>query len=152
MSALGELRQFWLRQAVILAASTGLFILVLWFAWPELQTIPRDALEALFTAFATLLGLTFTAFSILATFMPGLRKDFVQSHTFSTMGQTFVLTMAVELAALVLSGLSFIVYGRPGIEYAQAASILFAILSLAFLVQLIAYMSSMFKMARSRAA
>jgi hypothetical protein len=150
MGTVGDLRQFWLRQLGIAGASLVLFAIFLWLAWAELQVIPRDALEALFTASATLLGLTFTAFSILATFIPGLRKDFVQSRTFSTMGQTFVLTMAAELLTLVLSGASFLASGRPGIEYVALASLLFAILSVGFLAQLAAYMSSLFKMARSQ--
>lgn len=151
MGIVGDLRQFWLRQLLIVGVSVLVFAIFIWLTWAELQAIPRDALEALFTASATLLGLTFTAFSILATFIPGLRKDFVQSRTFSTMGQTFVLSMAAELLTLILSGLSFLASGRPGVEYTALASVLFAFLSVGFLAQLVAYMSSLFKMARSHA-
>jgi hypothetical protein len=149
MGTIEDLRQFWIRQLAITVASLLLFLVFLWLAWPELQVLPRDALEAIFTASATLLGLTFTAFSILATFIPGLRRDFVKSRTFSTMGQTFVLTMVAELLTLILSGLSFLAAGRPGVEYAALGAVLFAFLSVGFLAQLGAYMFSLFKMARS---
>lgn len=146
----GELRQYWSRQILVVGVSVVLYILLLWLAWGELQQIPRDALEALFTSLATLLGLTFTAFSILATFIPGLRSDFVQSRTFTTMGTTFVLAMVVELIGLLLSGLSFLAWGAPGTRIASLGAVLFAILSAGFLTQLIGYMSRLFKMARQR--
>lgn len=148
MGVLGELRQYWLRQLAVVVLSLIVYAILLSIGREELESIPRDASEALFTASATLLGLTFTAFSILATFIPGLRKDFVKSHTFRTMGQTFVLAMIAEFLTLVLSGLDFLGDGIPDVAYAGLAAILFAILSVGFIAQLLSYMSKLFKMAR----
>lgn len=143
------LTQFWGRQIAIVLVSVALFVALFFVAGSELQNLPREAFGVLFTAFATLAGLTFTAFSILATFIPGLRKDFVKSRTFAAMGQTFVLSMATELLAFLLAGLTFLAFGRPGIVVAGLASVYLAILSVGFLAQLMADMSTLFKMART---
>jgi hypothetical protein len=113
-----------------------------------LDAVPQSGLEALSSIFATLLGLTFTAFSILTTFMPGLRRDFVKSRTFGTIGKTFVLTMAAQMAALALSVGSFVFYEPGVLKYAAPPTILFAILSVGLMGELMAYMFSMFRMAR----
>jgi hypothetical protein len=145
---ISTVRQFWGGQIIIAACSTLGFVVLLLTARTQVQSLPRDGLEALFTATATLLGLTFTAFSILATFIPGIRPDFVRSKTFANMGQTFLITMWVELASLLLSGLSFVVFGREGIQYAVLAALYFAILSAGYISLLMGYMFSLFEMAR----
>ena len=144
------LRQFWLRQISIVFLSVVLYAVTLWLAWPEVSSLPRDVIETLFTASATLLGLTFTAFAILATFIPGLRADFVRSRTFVTMGKTFTFSMGAEFCTLVLSGISMLAYGTAGSSLAGLTAVFFAILSAGLLVQLIGYMSTLFRMARSR--
>ena len=143
-------RQFWSRQIWIALISAAIYAAMLWLAWPEVSSLPRDVLETLFTASATLLGLTFTAFSILATFIPGLRTDFVESDTFMTMGQTFTLSLASEFCTLVLSGIGMLAFGTTASSAASLAAVFFAILSACLLVLLVRFMSTLFRMARSR--
>jgi hypothetical protein len=145
---LSEVWQFWSRQVEIVAVAIVATALMVLFYSSVLDAVPQSGFEALSSVFATLLGLTFTAFSILTTFMPGLRRDFVKSRTFGTIGKTFVLTMGAQMAAFALSVGSFVFYEPGVLKYAAPPTILFAILSVGLMGELMAYMFSMFRMAR----
>lgn len=144
--------QFWSRQIAILAAAAVVTELALWWFYDEISSIPPSGFEALSTGFATLLGLTFTAFAIVATFMPALRSDFVKSQSFEMIGRTFVIAMIAQGSAFSLATLGFILY-TPEFTRQMAPFLVFtAVASLGLLAKLGDYMFSLFRMARQGAS
>jgi hypothetical protein len=123
---------------------------VLWF-YDAISSITPSGLEALSTGFATLLGLTFTSFAVVATFMPALRSDFVKSRSFEMIGNTFVAAMICQGAAFSLATSGFIVYS-PRIIHLMSPFIVFTgVASLGLLAKLGDYMFSLFRIARLNA-
>jgi hypothetical protein len=143
--------QFWSRAIVIVVFAALLFGSLFFVAGGSLQSIPRDAFESMAAIEATLLGLTFAAFSVVSTFMPTLRRDFVQSRTFLTLGQTFLVTMLLQLAAFAVAWLSVILSGSRLPEYGGPAVVFVMILSVGFLLALVWDMFGLFRMARTGA-
>lgn len=145
---MSEIRQFWSRQlAILVVAAIVTGIAIRWFPG-RLDTVPPAGLEALSTGFATLLGLTFTAFSIVATFMPALRADFVKSGSFEMIGRTFVIAMLAQGAAFSLATLGFVLYSPDLVREIAPFLVYFAVASLGLLAKLGDYMFSLFRMAR----
>jgi hypothetical protein len=152
VGAYGNLRQFWSRQLFIGIISAALTIAITQAAPGTIEGIPQTGFEALSGGLATLLGLTFTSFSILTTFMPNLRKDFVRSRTFSAMGATFVLTMAIQMAALSLTAVCFVLYRPSVLEVLSSAAAFLSLFSIGLMAELIGYMFNLFEIARRSAS
>ena len=148
---MGSFWQFWSRQIAVLAASGVVTGFAVWRFSGIMTAVPSSGLEALSTGFGTLLGLTFTAFSIVATFMPALRADFVKSESFEMIGRTFVIAMFMQGSAFSLATLGFVLYS-PDLSSQIAPFLVFtAVASLGFLAKLGDYMFSLFRMARQSA-
>jgi hypothetical protein len=145
---LREVRQFWSRQIAILVGSGVLTVLAMLRFSDQVTSVSPAGLEAVSTGFATLLGLTFTAFSIVATFMPGLRPDFVRSESFEMIGRTFVIAMITEGATFSLATTGFVLYSASLVEQVAPVLVFTAIASLGLLAKLGDYMFSLFRMAR----
>ncbi len=152
MASFEHLRQFWYRQMTIAAISLIATVLVVLLVPGAIEGIPQTGFEALSGGLATLLGLTFTAFSILTTFMPGLRRDFVRSQTFAVMGVTFVLTMAAQMAGLSVAAICFVFYRKPVLGILSPPTVFLALFSIGLMAELISYMFSLFEMARQSAS
>lgn len=148
MGSFDRLWQFWSHQIVIGILSGAVTAAIVLVSPGTIESIPQTGFEALTGGLATLLGLTFTSFSILTTFMPGLRRDFVKSQTFSSMGATFVLTMAAQISALSGSAVCFVFYRTEILNILSPPTVFLSLLSVGLMAELVSYMFSLFEMAR----
>lgn len=151
MSVLGELRQFWSRQVLVGLVSLIMTVAFVLLAPGVIEGIPQTGFEALLVGLATLLGLTFTSLSIITTFMPGLRKDFVRSQTFAAMGATFVLTMAIQLTGVAMAAACFVFYRATVLGFLSPPTVFFSLFSIGLMAELFGYVFSIFEMARRAA-
>lgn len=109
---MGNIFQFWKTQMVL-----GIFLILLPFIFliftqSYIQTLPRSGVPFFATVFSTLLGLTFTAFSIIGAFMPNIEVDFLQTKTFEVFISTFKVTMLTELFSLIISIMTYLASGQ----------------------------------------
>ena len=142
--------QFWKRQIIlliILALLSSLFIL---FFHRYLITLPRTGIPFLATIFSTLLGLTFTAFSIIGAFMPNMERDFLNTHTFEVFERTFRLTMLLELLSLIVSIIDYFAYNDIYIQYGIYALTVLITISLGFMAYLLNKTFEIFGITRSK--
>lgn len=145
-----RVRQFYSRQIKAIAASAIAFVILSTFESPALLSIPREGFATLAGMFATLAGLTFAAFSVLTALMPSVPKGFLRSRTFLMFGQTFVLTMWIQLFTVLGSGLCYLAFGNEWIPDAGVVVVFGAILSVAFLLVVVHYMLFLFKVVRKQ--
>lgn len=152
MSNLGNNRllQFWSAQIWLSLFSLFLSIILILELNRFLVNIPRDFLPFIATIFSTLLGLTFTSFAIVSAFMPTLGQNYLRTQTFDNIGSTFIFTLLFQLAALIISLFTYLLYQTSG-RIVLFDTVIFAmVLSLSFLVLLIRYMFQLFKITRNR--
>lgn len=76
-----------------------------------INEVPRNGITFLGTTFSTLLGLTFTAFTIIGAFMPNIPKDFLGTVTYETFIDIFKVTMSFQVIALILSIFEYFIFG-----------------------------------------
>ncbi len=143
-----RITQYYSRQIKAVVASAAAFVVLSIVAGSDLTSIPQAGFAALAEMFATLLGLTFAAFSILTALMTSVPKDFLRSRTFLMFGQTFVLTMWLQLFTVLAAGLCYLGYGNVWASDVGPGVVLSAILSVAFLVVVVHYMLYLFKVVR----
>lgn len=144
--------QFYSRQIRATVLAFVAFVVIYVLAASYLYSIPQAGFATLAGMFATLLGLTFTAFSILTALTPSVPRSLVGTKTFLMFGQTFVFTMWLQLATVLLSGLCYLTFGEKWVPGFGAASIFLAVLSVAFLLVVVHYMLYLFKLVRKELA
>ena len=147
---MGTIFQFWRGEILlllILALLSSLFVL---FFHGYLITIPRNGIPFLATVFSTLLGLTFTAFSIIGAFIPNMERDFLNTHTFEVFEETFRLTMLLELLALIVSIIDYFAYDTIYIQYGIYALTILITISLGFMGYLLNKTFEIFRITRSK--
>jgi putative exporter of polyketide antibiotics len=142
--------QFWSLPVKLVVGSVFVYVGLLYIAGTAVHSISAAAAESVAGVFATLLGLTFTAFSFLSAFMPVLRRDFVKSRTFLVMGQTFVVTMMAQISTFALAWTSYLFH-----DYGWSANLGFlivplALISIALMATLITDLYWMFTAARNQ--
>ncbi|HEV2165607.1 MAG TPA: hypothetical protein VGS23_01310 [Thermoplasmata archaeon] len=147
-NSLGRIPQFYGRQLKATAASIAIFVTVFVAAPKALESIPQAGFATLAGMFATLLGLTFAAFSILTALTPSVPRGLLRSRTFLMFGQTFVVTIWLQLATVLLSGLCYLAYGSSWVEWTGIGVLFLAILSTGFLIVVVHYMLYLFKLVR----
>lgn len=108
-------------------------VLLLYFFNTYVSYIPRSGVPFFATMFATLLGLTFTAFSILAAFLPNIEKDFLGTRTFNVFQKTFELTLSLELISLVLSIIAYMAFSTDIYGYILYSLVFSTMLTIGFL-------------------
>lgn len=134
---------------VILMAAIITLILV----YNKIEGIPRSVLPEFSDMLTTLLGLTFTAFSILVSITPRIRKDFVKTDVFDAIGMVFYITLLFQFIALIFSFISYILYSHTiGYILCIMVSIAFTVLSLGFLLYLIRNLFLIFKSIKNESA
>jgi hypothetical protein len=116
---------------------------------PYLKSLPRESIPFVATVFSTLLGLTFTAFAITSAFMPNVRKDYLSTQTFMNIGRTYITTMALELASLILSFLAYLLFDTPIFALLIYLTLGGVVFSMSFLVMLLRGMFGLFKSVRN---
>jgi hypothetical protein len=144
--------QYYSRQINATVVSVAIFgVLYLW-AGPYLSSIPQDGFSTVATMFATLLGLTFAAFSIVTALMPSVPSGIVATRTFLMFAETFVFTMWLQLATLLAAGVCYLAYGAPWVAPTGVLVIFGALMSTAFLLVVVHYMFYIFKLVRMNLA
>ena len=78
----------------------------------KIEEIPRSALLQFSDLVATLLGLTFTAFAILVSITPMLRKDLLKTDIFDSIGTMFYVTLILQFFSLIFTFVSYIIFGH----------------------------------------
>lgn len=142
--------QFWSAQ-IWLSLFSLFFSTILIFALSKfLATIPRDFLPFIATIFSTLLGLTFTSFAVVSAFMPTLGQNYLRTQTFYNIGSTFMFTLLFQLAALIISLFTYLLYQTSARILLVDVVIFAMVFSLSFLVLLIRDMFQLFKITRNR--
>jgi hypothetical protein len=140
--------QFYGRHIKIGIVSLVLFGTLWALASGSLLSISQNGFGILASMFATLLGLTFAAFSVLTGMMPSIPKSLIRTRTFLVFGQTFVATMWVQLLTVLVAGACYIAFGQSWVGRAGALAILLGILSTGLLLFVVHYMLFMFKLVR----
>ena len=107
--------------------------ILLYFFSTYVSDIPRSGVPFFATVFATLLGLTFTAFSILAAFLPNIEKDFLGTKTFRVFQKTFEITLSLELVSLVLSIIAYMAFSTDIYRYILYGLVSSTMLTIGFL-------------------
>jgi len=142
--------QYWSAHIILSILLIIIWIVFLAFAHQELSELPRSVIPFLVTILATLLGLTFTAFSILVAITPNIRKDFVITDTFDNIGKTFYITMIIQFFTVILSFMAYIFFNTEAYYYLLPASTFGTVFSLGFLFFLIRDIFILFKGIRNR--
>ena len=145
-----DLWQFWSLPVKLVLGSVIAYAALLYVAGTAIHSISSVAAESVAGVFATLLGLTFTAFSFLSAFMPVLRRDFVKSRTFLVMGQTFVVTMIAQISTFALAWISFLFHEDGWSANLGFLIVPLALISIALMAALIADLYWMFTAARNQ--
>ncbi len=120
--------------AVLLLAFSSILV---YFFDTFIRAIPRSGVPFFATMFATLLGLTFTAFAILAAFLPNIERDFLGTKTFSVFQITFELTLSLELVSLILSIIAYLSFSTEIYLYILYSLVFSTMLTIGFLGLLI---------------
>ena len=147
---MGTIFQFWKGQIILLIVLvfiSSLFVLIF---RGYLITLPRTGIPFLATIFSTLLGLTFTAFSIIGAFMPNMERDFLNTHTFEVFEITLRLTMLLELLTLIVSIIDYFAYDDVHIQYGIYALTILITTSLGFMAYLLNKTFEIFRITRSK--
>lgn len=131
--------------------SVGVLILIMviitnLLVYNKIEEIPRSALLQFSDILATLLGLTFTAFAILVSITPMIRKDFLKTDIFDSIGTIFYATLILLFFSLVFTFLGYTLYGHY-IYYIFVIiiAISFAVWALGFLFYSIRFLFLIFK-------
>lgn len=150
MEKKNKIWQYWsthIKLSILLVVISALFILL---SNNYLSKIPRSVIPFLGTILATLLGLTFTAFSILVAITPNIRKDFIATYTFDNIGKTFYFTLIIQFIAVILAFISYVFFSTWAYFYLLRISIMMTIFSFAFLIFLVRDMFILFKGVRNK--
>lgn len=143
------IKQYWSEQILVSLVSLliGSFLIV--FFKTFLNTVPRAAIPFIATVFATLLGLTFTAFAIFTAFLPNIRVDFLKTKTLADEGLIFKFTIYLEMYTMLVSFLDYIFFGTDIFLPILYLMVLLIILSLGFFILLIRDTFLLFELARN---
>jgi hypothetical protein len=144
--------QYYSRQISATIVSIAIFGVLYLRAGSYLTSIPQDGFSTIATMFATLLGLTFAAFSIVTALMPSVPPGIVGTRTFLMFANSFVFTMWLQLATLLAAGVCYLAYGAPWVRPAGIWVIFGALVSTAFLLVIVHYMFYIFKLVRKKLA
>jgi hypothetical protein len=144
--------QYYSRQIKATVVSVAIFGVLYLRAGSYLSSIPQDGFSTIATMFATLLGLTFAAFSIVTALMPSVPSGIVATRTFLMFANTFVFTMWLQLATLLAAGVCYLAYGAAWVTPTGVWVIFGALMSTAFLLVVVHYMFYIFKLVRKRLA
>ncbi len=144
----GPALQHYSRQIEIAVVSVVLFAVLYLVASGPIESIPRDGFSTLAGMYATLLGLTFTAFSILTAIVPNVPKGLLRTPTFAMLGQTFVATMWLQLVTVLAAGLCYLGFGEGWVPGTGLVVVFLAILSAGFLILVVQFMFYLFKLVR----
>ncbi|WMT51249.1 MAG: hypothetical protein RE471_09760 [Ferroplasma sp.] len=140
--------QYWSEHIELSGLLVGIWILFVSLSQQELKELPRSVIPFLVTILATLLGLTFTAFSILVAITPSIRKDFVRTVTFDNIGKTFYITLIIQFLTLILSLMDYIFFSTDLYYYILLASTFGTFFSLGFLLYLVRDIFGLFRVVR----
>lgn len=141
----------WKEHIVVGIVIIGADIFTTLLIYNKIEVIPRSALLEFSDLLATLLGLTFTAFAILVSITPMIRKDFLKTDIFDAIGKIFYATLILQFFSLILTFVSYILFG-DNVYYISTmlVSINFAIWSLGFLLYLIRYLFVIFRSIKNK--
>ena len=141
--------QFMSQELKLWASITILFIAFLITFKNYIALSQLGSISFLSTIFSTLLGLTFTAFAIISAFMPNIERDFLATKTFESFVLTFKITMSLQLLALVLSIIDYILFSRVYAIITNSVLLYFTFLTLGFMAFLINRTFRVFKITRN---
>lgn len=144
-----HIKQYWQYEIRLTIATSIVVFALLYFGTTPISNLPRSAMALFATILSTLLGLTLTAFSILIAFMRNFTVDFLQTNTFFNIGRLFRLIMVLELLSLVISVLTYVVYGSSFYEIGLFMAIFTLSLSLVYFWLLLNKIFRMFSIARN---
>ena len=117
----------------------------------RLEEIPRSALLEFSDLLATLLGLTFTAFAILVGITPMIRKDFLRTDVFDSIGKIFYVTLILQFFSLILTFISYFLFGHNVFYFfANLATISLTVWSLGCLLYSIQNLFRLFKVTKNK--
>lgn len=141
--------QYWSEHIILSIILIVIWILFFIAAHQELKELPRSVVPFLGTIMATLLGLTFTAFAILFTITPYIRRDYVATDTFSNTGKTFTITLVIQFFTVILSFMAYVFFNTDVYYGILLATTFFAVFSMGFLLFLIREMFILFRAIRN---
>ena len=141
--------QFWKTELRGLVVITILSLLFLILFRNHVTSLQRTSIPFLSTVFSTLLGLTFTAFAIISAFMPNIERDFLATKTFESFILTFKITMSLQLLALVISILDYILFSNYYSFLMNFVLLYFTFLTLGFMAFLLHRTFRVFRIARN---
>ena len=142
--------QYWSTHIILSIALALISILIMVFLNKDIIQIQRSTIPFLSTILSTLLGLTFTAFSILVAVTPNIRKDFIETTTFENIGKTFYLTLLIQFIADILSFFLYILFDTNAFYLLMDFTIILSIYSFGFLFFLIRDIFVLFKGIRNK--
>ena len=141
--------QYWSEHIILSIILIVIWILFYIAANQELKELPRSVVPFLGTIMATLLGLTFTAFAILFTITPYIRRDYVATDTFGNTGKTFTITLVIQFFTVILSFMAYVFFDADVYYGILLATTFFAVFSMGFLLFLIREMFILFRAIRN---
>jgi len=144
-----KIRQYWSTHIILSIALALICVPFIIFLKSNINMIPRSTIPFLSTILSTLLGLTFTAFSILVAVTPNIRKDFVATDTFNNIGKTFYLTLVIQFIADIFSFISYLLFDTTAFVSLMCSTIILSIYSFGFLFFLIRDIFILFKSVRN---
>ena len=136
--------------------SVGVLILIMviitnLLVYNKIEEIPRSALLQFSDLVATLLGLTFTAFAILVSITPMLRKDLLKTDIFDSIGTMFYVTLILQFFSLIFTFVSYIIFGHNIFYiFINIVTINLAAWSLGFLLYSIRNLFVLFKSTKNK--
>lgn len=145
---MGKIWQFWKKQIELTIVCLFFGGALLLASHGHISSIPRSGIPFFATVFSTLLGLTFTAFSIIGAFMPNLETDFLDTTTFEVFEATFKITMVLELLSLIASIVDYLIFSSFLYIASFDVLILLTTLTLGFMGFLLSRTFRVFKIAK----
>jgi hypothetical protein len=142
----------WKIQIFIFILSIIISFTIIWAGIDYINKIPREIIPFISSIFATLLGLTFTAFAIFTAFLPNVREDFLRTSFFKIEGKTFGLTIYIELFTTVITFFDYILYGTELSYPLFSITIILITLSFGYFSLLIYDIIKIFELTRKKLA
>ncbi len=146
----------WKEHITVLILILIVIIITIVLIYNKIDNIPRSALPEFADMLATLLGLTFTAFSILVSITPRIRKDFLKTDIFDAIGIIFYVTLILQFFALIFTFISYMLYmdSITSITYilCMIIAISLTVSSLGFLLYLIKQLFLIFKSVKNQSS
>lgn len=141
--------QFWKSELRAFVFITILSVVFLILFRNYVASLQRGSVSFLSTVFSTLLGLTFTSFAIISAFMPNIERDFLATNTFDGFILTFKITMSLQLIALVMSILDYIIFFAYYAVLMNSVLLYFTFLTLGFMAFLLNRTFRVFRITRN---